>query len=131
MTRVPDSLLVFRSHLTSQIHGKCIQFKKKLTGFSLGAVQCFTSLLIVIFLGALPAQASFCKNIEQQQVCILSIDRSAKNFWEYQVQLTVNHVTQPLAVYNCQEQQWRTPTGDWTAFTDDSVNAVACSLFRP
>jgi hypothetical protein len=79
---------------------------------------------------ALPVQASFCKSIANQKVCILRIDRSAKKYWEYQVQLSVNRVAQPVAIYNCLENWWLQPDGQWQKFANESVPAVACSLFR-
>jgi hypothetical protein len=95
------------------------------------AIQYLTGLLILSLLVVPPAQASFCKSIASQKVCILSIDRSAKNYWEYRVQLTVDRIPQSSAVYDCRQQLWLPPHGQWTKFTDDSINAVACSLFRP
>ena len=41
------------------------------------------ALLILFFTAAQPAVASFCRNYKENRICILSIKRSAKNYWEY------------------------------------------------
>ncbi len=123
-----DSLLIFRLRPAVQISE--FQTRKSLKRFLLTVVMYLTSLLILISLMALPAQASFCKSINNQKVCILRIDRSAKKYWEYQVQLSVDQVTQPVAIYNCLENWWLPPNGRWQKFTNESVSAMACSLFR-
>jgi hypothetical protein len=126
---VTDSLLILGSNLALLAHFLIFQLKKSLANFFLVVVKSLTILLIIVFLVALPAQASFCKSIDTQKVCILSIERSAKNYWEYQVQLSVDRTVQPRTVYNCREKLWLQTNGQWIKFKDSSVNAVACSLF--
>ncbi len=127
---VIDSLLILGSSLTLPDHFPDFQLKKSLARFLVGVIKFLTSLLILVFLVALPAQASFCKSIDTQKVCIVSIERSAKNYWEYQVQLSVDRIVQPRTVYNCQKELWLQPNGQWQKFSDSSVHAVACNLFR-
>jgi hypothetical protein len=127
---VTDSLLILGSSLALPAYFSIFQLKKSLTSFLLVVVKSLAILLILAFLVALPAQAAFCKSIGTQKVCILSIERSAKNYWEYQVQLSVDRIVQPRTVYNCREKLWLQSNGQWTRFNSSSVNAVACSLFR-
>ncbi len=127
---VLDSLLIFGSSLILKACHLSFQSGKSIKRFSLVIGKCLISLLILIFLVTFPAQASFCKSVVTQKVCILSIDRSAKKYWEYQAQLMVDNIVQPRAVYNCRENLWLQPNGKWEKFADGSANAVACSLFR-
>lgn len=127
---ITDSLFIFGSILVLSTHFPIFQLKKSSAISLLGVVKSLTILLILVFLVALPAQASFCKSVDTKKVCILSIERSAKKYWEYQVQLSVDRIVQPLTVYNCREKLWLQPHGQWTKFNSSSVNAVACSLFR-
>jgi hypothetical protein len=127
----PDSLTIWESSQTTAVTRERLQIGRSLQRFSPVALKCLTVLFMLVFLVALPAQASFCKSIAAQKVCILSIDRSAKNYWEYRVQLTIDQVIQPMAVYNCLQKSWLPPHGQWTKFTDDAVPAIACRLFRP
>jgi hypothetical protein len=127
---VTGSLLVLESNLAIPAYSSIFQLKKSLAKFLLVIVKSLTVLLIILLLGALPAQASFCKSVDTQKVCILSIERSAKKYWEYQVQLSVDRIVQPRTIYNCRKELWLQPNGQWTRFNGSSVNAVACSLFR-
>lgn len=42
-----------------------------------------------------------CRTVANHQVCVLSIKRSAKNFWDYRVQLQVDGKPHPQERYNC------------------------------
>ena len=61
---------------------------------------------------ASPAQASFCRNLpaeagslqDNHDICILSIKRSAKNYWEYRVVVSIDRLTRPVEVYNCRDR---------------------------
>ena len=68
-------------------------------------------LLILSFSVAHPAFASVCRNYDDynaqnqhHQICILSINRSAKNYWEYKAAVSVDGVKRPTEVYNCRER---------------------------
>jgi len=61
-------------------------------------------VLILSFTLAPPTYASVCRNYNGQQICILSINRSAKNYWEYKASVSVNGVKRPIEVYNCRER---------------------------
>ncbi len=50
---------------------------------------------------ALAGEVLLCRSVEGHQVCVLSIKRSAKNFWEYRVQLRVDGQPQPQERYDC------------------------------
>ena len=65
---------------------------------------CYLLLLIYFCCVALPAEASVCRNYQGREICIVDIKRSAKNYWEYRVILSVGGVKQPLEVYNCRDR---------------------------
>ncbi|MEH2027585.1 MAG: hypothetical protein V7K62_29185 [Nostoc sp.] len=67
-------------------------------------------LFILPFCVVNPAFASVCRNYDDynglrlhHQICILSISRSAKNYWEYRATVSVDGVKRPTEVYNCRE----------------------------
>jgi hypothetical protein len=68
-------------------------------------VKCITLLLLLTlsFTIALPAEAAFCRNSNDRLICILSIKRSAKNYWEYRAAVSIDGVKRPLEVYNCRD----------------------------
>lgn len=78
----------------------------------------------------LSAQASPCRTIGDRAVCISKIQRSAKNYWEYRVVLTVDGVAQPLAVYNCRDR-WRVlKDGTVAPFQPEDGGEWVCRAFK-
>jgi hypothetical protein len=51
--------------------------------------------------GAFASEPLLCRTVETHQVCILSIKRSARNFWEYRVQLGVDGQPRAKERYDC------------------------------
>ncbi|MFB2978793.1 hypothetical protein [Microseira sp. BLCC-F43] len=76
----------------------------------------YIALLLLVtlwFVLAHPAQASFCRTSDRRVICIKSIKRSAKNYWEYRAVVSIDGVARPLEVYNCRYppnsgQKWKT-----------------------
>jgi hypothetical protein len=85
---------------------------------------------------ALPAIAVQCQSIAGQEVCILNLRRSAKHYWEYWAQLSVNGVKQPDRVYDCRvfakERSFYVPP-ELSAETVkvESIGSLVCRLYRP
>ncbi|WP_414544771.1 hypothetical protein [Nostoc sp. CCY0012] len=79
---------------------------------------------------ALPATASVCRNYHGQQIYILSINRSAKNYWEYRAVVSVNKVKIPLAVYNCRQQVRIQQDGNIVEFAQNGPGKLICSFFQ-
>ncbi len=46
-----------------------------------------------------------CRSVEGHQVCLETIKRSAKYFWEYRVVVTVDGNRQPSKRYDCRQPQ--------------------------
>jgi hypothetical protein len=91
---------------------------------------CYLLLLICFFCVALPAQASVCRNYLGREICIVDIKRSAKNYWEYRVILSVDGVKQPLEVYNCRSHSTVKQDGTVLAFAQSNPGEIVCGFFN-
>jgi hypothetical protein len=90
--------------------------------------------LMIIVLWPVSAQAATCQLNDGQSVCLHSLQRSAKNYWEYRVQFKIAGVVQPTEIYDCLHRRKRTTSGKWQALTnnlaDQPKNDLACRLFH-
>ncbi len=85
---------------------------------------------------ALPAIAVQCQSIAGQEVCILNLRRSAKHYWEYWAQLSVNGVKQPDRVYDCrvfakERSPYIPPELSAETVKVESIGSLVCRLYRP
>jgi hypothetical protein len=87
-------------------------------------------LLIFSFSLASPALAEVCRNYEGQEICILSIKRSAKKYWEYRVSVSIDGVKTPVEIYNCRAKFKVNKDGTVTQFKDNSPGEMICSFFN-
>ncbi|MEG4394612.1 hypothetical protein [Microcoleus sp. BROC3] len=87
-------------------------------------------LLLISFFWALPAEASVCRNDRGSEICIVDIKRSAKNYWEYRVILSVDGVKQPLEVYNCRDRTTVKKDGTVLAFGQNNPGEIVCGFFN-
>jgi hypothetical protein len=90
----------------------------------------FVLILILYFLIEPPAFASVCRNYERHQICILSINRSAKNYWEYRAAVSVDGVKTPIEVYNCRRRVKFQQNGTILPFEQKSAGEMICSFFN-
>lgn len=75
----------------------------------------------------LPVQAKeFCRAAGDRQVCIVRIERSAKNYREYRAQVKIDGKKRPLEIYDCQRQQRRSKDGTRTPFEANGAGEVVC-----
>ncbi|MDF5725061.1 MAG: hypothetical protein PUP91_32345 [Rhizonema sp. PD37] len=88
-------------------------------------------LLVTIFflLIALPASASLCGNRNGHKICILSINRSAKNYWEYRAEVSVDQVKQPMKIYNCRARIQVDNDGVVMPFQQNDPGHFICRYF--
>ncbi len=91
---------------------------------------CCLLLLISVFSVALPAEASVCRNYQGREICIVDIKRSAKNYWEYRVILSVDEVKQPLEIYNCRDRTLVKQDGTFLAFGQNNPGEIVCRFFN-
>ena len=87
-------------------------------------------LLIFFFAIAPPAAASFCRNYNGNNICILSIKRSAKNHWEYRAKVSINGIKNPLEIYNCRTQIKIQKNGISQKFTPNGPGKLICSVLN-
>jgi hypothetical protein len=85
---------------------------------------------------ALPAIAVQCQSIAGQEVCILNLRRSAKHYWEYWAQLSINGVNQPDRVYDCrvfakERSPYIPPELSAETVKVESIGSLVCRLYRP
>lgn len=87
-------------------------------------------LLLAFLVITPPAQAATCRQTAAHKICILKIERSAKNYWEYRAAVTVDQETRPIEVYNCRERIRIKQDGSMVKFELDGAGDVICGLFR-
>ncbi|XZO01939.1 MAG: hypothetical protein ACM65L_26310 [Microcoleus sp.] len=90
----------------------------------------FVLLLILFFWVALPAKASVCRNYEGQQICIVDLKRSAKNYWEYRAILSIDGVKKPREIYNCRSRSTVKKDGKVVPFGKNNPGQMICSFFH-
>lgn len=95
------------------------------------------SLLILNLSVTYPAFASVCRNYEvddrlhqHHQICIISINRSAKNYWQYRATVSVDGVKRPTEVYNCRERVKVQDNGTILPFEQKDPGEMICSFFN-
>lgn len=86
--------------------------------------------LSVQFVVILPVQAAFCRNLNNHEICILEIKRSAKNYWEYRASVKEDGVKRPIEVYNCRDRTHTRNDGTTIPFEPNSAGALICRFFR-
>lgn len=76
------------------------------------------------------AHAEMCRDRYGQQVCILRLKRSAKNYWEYRAKVALDGQKQKSEeIYNCRDRTL-TRRGKYPIpFQPNSPGALVCDLF--
>ena len=89
-----------------------------------------TILLLVFFLLTFPqpAQASMCRTVNENRICILSIKRSAKYHWEYRASVSINGKQKPMEIYNCRRQTKIDGEGKTKRFEQNGAGELICRL---
>jgi hypothetical protein len=95
------------------------------------------SLIKLLWVGLLcwltvvaPARAEFCRQVDGHRICILSIKRSAKNYWQYQATVSTDGIKQPAASYDCREKSIIEADGNMALFRSRLDGSIVCSLYR-
>ncbi len=97
----------------------------KLLG-KLGAIGLLSWLLNIM-----PASAALsCRQIDGHQLCIERIERSAKNYWQYQAMVSKDGLKLPTASYDCREQLITDFDGNISSFRQRQDGSFVCSLYR-
>lgn len=88
-------------------------------------------MVLPLMLGAMPpGKAVMCRTTEQHTICIMDIQRSAKNYWEYRVAVRVDGVDRPLERYNCRDRTRQRQDGRLVPFEPGGAGDVICKLFK-
>ncbi|MGB3694384.1 MAG: hypothetical protein WA865_02350 [Spirulinaceae cyanobacterium] len=87
-------------------------------------------LIISFWTISFPAEASFCRNYQDKSICILSIKRSAKNYWEYRASVKIDGVVSPVEVYNCRDRLRVKKDGQVVPFQKNGAGQLICSFFK-
>ncbi len=96
---------------------------------SLVKLLCLVSVWWLV--STIPVRADeFCRQLDSHRVCILRIERSAKNYWQYQAVVSTDGIEQPFANYDCRERLITEPDGNMAAFRTRPAGAFVCSLYR-
>ncbi|MBN8559671.1 MAG: hypothetical protein J0L70_04030 [Leptolyngbya sp. UWPOB_LEPTO1] len=81
---------------------------------------------------AFPAYAAErCRPVNDQEVCIVSIRRSAKNYWEYRAIVKVDGAVKPLQIYDCRSKTTIQDNKVLELFEQDGTAEAVCSFFKP
>ncbi|MBW4523859.1 MAG: hypothetical protein KME18_01500 [Phormidium tanganyikae FI6-MK23] len=89
-------------------------------------------LLIVLLISiTLPVQAATCRTANDREICILSIRRSAKNYWEYRATVQVDGEVRPMQVYDCRKKISIQDNKVLELFEQDGTAEAVCSFFKP
>ncbi|HEY9647322.1 MAG TPA: hypothetical protein V6C88_13175 [Chroococcidiopsis sp.] len=77
------------------------------------------------------AQAAvLCRTVSDRQICILSIKRSAKHYWEYRAAVSIDCVERPIEVYNCRDRLRISAQGKAVPFAPNGAGKLICSFFQ-
>ena len=77
-----------------------------------------------------PAHAEFCRQVEGHRICIVEIERSAKNYWQYQAVVSNDGIESPAASYDCRERLIVDLEGKVSSFRSRKDAKFVCSLYR-
>ena len=76
------------------------------------------------------AEASTCRQLSNHRVCILSLKRSAKYYWEYRAAISIDGQKKPIEIYNCRERIKINYHKTVVPFAQDGTGEFVCSLYK-
>lgn len=114
------------------------QFSLPRMPLALETLKHFGHRSLVIFLMAImvllsmpaPAQAAICRNIQGRRICEASLNRTAKNYWEYRAIVTIDGARQPRETYNCRDRFRVQEDGTVIPFEDGDPSPLVCRLYN-
>jgi hypothetical protein len=95
-------------------------------------LRLFWLFLLVFWLGLMPmARADLCRDRFGQKVCILQLQRSAKNYWEYRAKVSLDGKKQVRReIYNCRDRTLTRPDKYPIPFKVNSPGELVCQMFE-
>ena len=85
--------------------------------------------VVMVWAIAPPAHAAFCRTVNNHEICLLSVKRSAKNYWEYRASVSIDGEKSPIEVYNCRDRTRTQRAGSKHLFQPDGAGPLICNLF--
>lgn len=86
---------------------------------------------LLLGIGLLPAVAApLCRTVNGHPICILTIQRSAKYFWEYRAVVTIDDKVRPLEKYDCRHRVRIARDGTRMPFQPEGAGALICQITR-
>lgn len=76
------------------------------------------------------AAAEFCRTLGANQICIVEIHRSAKQYWEYRAKVRINGQMRAIARYNCRTRVWTDRRGKAHDFEPDGAGQLICNTLQ-
>lgn len=93
--------------------------------------------LLVLLIGGLvlfslpaPAHAAICRSIQGRRICEASLNRTAKNYYEYRAIVTIDGARQPRETYNCRDGFRIQEDGTVIPFEDGDPSPLVCRLYK-
>ncbi|NEQ26850.1 MAG: hypothetical protein F6K28_49055 [Microcoleus sp. SIO2G3] len=74
------------------------------------------------------AAAPICRSLNGHNICILSIQRSAKYPWEYRAAIRIDAQTRPIEKYNCRDRLHTQQDGRSVPFEPQGAGELICRL---
>jgi hypothetical protein len=74
--------------------------------------------------------ASFCRTWSDRTICILSIKRSAKYYWQYLASVSINGVEREQEVYNCRDRFRIQKDGNVESFEPHGAGELICRSLK-
>ena len=94
---------------------------------------CVVIVAVALFLMPRPkdaiAAAPICKTIDNHQVCIRKMKRSAKNYWEYWALVDVDGQRRPKETYNCRDRVLIDNDSILVPFERELAGDFVCQLY--
>ncbi|MDJ0634227.1 MAG: hypothetical protein QNJ34_13640 [Xenococcaceae cyanobacterium MO_188.B29] len=76
-----------------------------------------------------PAEAATCRQLGNHSICILSIKRSAKYYWEYRAAISIDGQKKPVEIYNCRDRIKINYHKTVVPFANNDAGELICSLY--
>ncbi|MDJ0706194.1 MAG: hypothetical protein QNJ46_23225 [Leptolyngbyaceae cyanobacterium MO_188.B28] len=84
--------------------------------------------LVLLLSWGKPAEAAFCRIVNDHKICIVSIKRSAKNYWEYRASVSIDAVVTPIEIYDCRQRIRIKKGGAVIPFEPNGPGELICNL---
>ena len=87
---------------------------------------CFVLYPIIFSLAA--DAAPTCRTVNNHTICLLTIKRSAKNYWEYRASVKIDDQVFPVERYNCRDRVKTDKSGHTIPFQPNGAGPLICQL---